>query len=79
MQDYVHVTVKEIVEKINDKYFLPDIQRDFVWNPIQVYTLFDSLLRDYPISTLLFWKLNGQYLDEYKIKKLKFVNNLNLE
>lgn len=77
MQDYARETVKNIVEKINDKYFLPDIQRDFVWKPIQVYTLFDSLLRDYPISTLLFWKLNGQYLDEHNIKKLRFVNKSN--
>jgi uncharacterized protein with ParB-like and HNH nuclease domain len=74
MQDYSRETVKNIIEKINDKYFLPDIQRNFVWKPIQVYTLFDSLLRDYPISTLLFWKLDGQYIDENKIKKLKFVN-----
>lgn len=74
MQDYARETVKNIVEKINDKYFLPDIQRDFVWKPIQVYTLFDSLLRDYPISTLLFWKLNGKYLEEKNIKKLKFVD-----
>jgi uncharacterized protein with ParB-like and HNH nuclease domain len=77
MQDYARETVKNIVEKINDKYFLPDIQRDFVWKPIQVYTLFDSLLRDYPISTLLFWKLDGQYLDKNNIKKLKFVNRSN--
>lgn len=77
MQDYIRDTVKNIIEKINDKYFLPDIQRDFVWKPIQVYTLFDSLLRDYPINTLLFWKLNGQYLENNKIKKLKFVNKSN--
>jgi len=77
MQDYVRETVKNIVEKINDKYFLPDIQRDFVWKPNQVYLLFDSLLRDYPISTFLFWKLNGQYLDEHNIKKLRFVNKSN--
>jgi uncharacterized protein with ParB-like and HNH nuclease domain len=77
MQDYARETVKNVVDKINDKYFLPDIQRDFVWKPIQVYTLFDSLLRDYPISTLLFWNLNGKYIDENKIKKLKFVNKSN--
>ncbi len=77
MQDYARETVKNIVDKINDKYFLPDIQRDFVWKPIQVYTLFDSLLRDYPINTLLFWKLDGKYLEKNKIKKLKFVSKSN--
>lgn len=77
MQDYARETVKNIVDKINDKYFLPDIQRDFVWKPMQVYTLFDSLLRDYPIGTLLFWKLDGEYLEKNKIKKLRFVNKSN--
>lgn len=77
MQDYLRDTVKNIIEKINDKYFLPDIQRDFVWKPLQVYTLFDSLLRDYPINTLLFWKLNGEYLENKNIKKLKFVSKSN--
>jgi uncharacterized protein with ParB-like and HNH nuclease domain len=52
---------------------LPDIQRNFVWKPEQVYTLFDSIMRDYPISTFLFWKQNGAYLRKEKIKKLEFV------
>jgi uncharacterized protein with ParB-like and HNH nuclease domain len=73
MQDYIRDTINNIIEGVNDKIFLPDIQRNFVWKPIQVYTLFDSLLRDYPISTFLFWKMNGKYLDSEKIKKLKFV------
>ena len=77
MQDYLRETVKNIVEKINDKYFLPDIQRDFVWKPSQVYILFDSLLRDYPISTFLFWKLDGKFLEQNKIKKIRFVNRSN--
>ena len=71
---YIRDSINNIVEKVNDKIFLPDIQRNFVWKPIQVYTLFDSLLRDYPISTFLFGKLNGKYLEKEKIKKLKFVN-----
>lgn len=74
MQDYIRVPVREIIEGINKQYFLPDIQRDFVWKPTQVYTLFDSLLRNYPISTFLLWKLKGEYLEKEKIKKLKFVS-----
>jgi uncharacterized protein with ParB-like and HNH nuclease domain len=75
MPHYLRGTVKNIIENINDIYFLPDIQRDFVWTPLQIYTLFDSLLRNYPINTLLFWRLNGNYLEENKIKKLRFVSN----
>jgi len=77
MQDYIRESINNIVESINDKFYLPDIQRNFVWKPIQVYTLFDSLLRDYPISTFLFWKLKGNYLEKEKIKKLKFVSQSN--
>jgi uncharacterized protein with ParB-like and HNH nuclease domain len=73
MHDYIRDSIKNIIEDVNDKIFLPDIQRDFVWKPVQVYSLFDSLLRDYPISTFLFWKLNGKFIQDKEIKKLKFV------
>lgn len=73
MQDYERKAVPEVVEEINRRYFLPDIQRNFVWKPEQVYTLFDSIMRDYPISTFLFWKQSGAFLKKEKIKKLEFV------
>jgi uncharacterized protein with ParB-like and HNH nuclease domain len=73
MQDYERKSVLEVVGEINRKYFLPDIQRNFVWKPEQVYTLFDSIMRDYPISTFLFWKQSGEFLKKEKIKKLEFV------
>lgn len=85
MQDYERKSISEVVEEINRKYFLPDIQRDFVWKPNQVYALFDSILRDYPISTFLFWKQYGEYIKKENIKKLEFVktsqdkNNENTE
>ncbi len=74
MQDYLRESISDIVSGINDKYFLPDIQRNFVWKPEQVCVLFDSIMRDYPISTFLFWKIKGEYLEEEGIKKLKFVS-----
>ncbi len=74
MQDYIRESIDSIVKDVNDKIYLPDIQRNFVWKPIQVYMLFDSLLRDYPISTFLFWKLKGNYIEKEEIKKLKFVS-----
>ncbi len=73
MQDYERKSISEVIEELNKKYFLPDIQRDFVWKPEQVYTLFDSIMRDYPISTFLFWKLDGKYLQSENLKKLEFV------
>lgn len=79
MQDYSRKSIYEMIEEINDSCFLPDIQRNFVWKPIQVYSLFDSLLRNYPISTFLFWKLKGKYLEKEGIKKLEFVKQSNLK
>lgn len=45
--------IQQIQEK---KLLLPHIQRPFVWDKEQMQRLFDSLMRDYPIQTMLFWK-----------------------
>lgn len=82
MKEYEKRSISEIVEEVNRIYFLPDIQRDFVWKPEQVYKLFDSILREYPIGTFLFWILKGEFLQREKIKKLEFPllsDNENLE
>lgn len=34
---------------------LPDLQRPFVWAPVKVRDLFDSMYRGYPVGHLLFW------------------------
>ena len=43
---------------INQQYgmFLPYIQRDFVWNEERIYSLLDSLMRGYPMGTILIWE-----------------------
>lgn len=68
-------TIYKIIEGVNEKYFLPDIQRPFVWKPDQIYALFDSIMRKYPINTFLFWQVGKEYLSENKIKRFKFVQN----
>ena len=35
---------------------LPEIQRRYVWKPTQVAKLIESLYREYPTGSLLFWK-----------------------
>jgi hypothetical protein len=45
-----------IMDQINRDVFLPHIQRPFVWDEDQMVCLFDSLMRGFPIQTLLFWK-----------------------
>lgn len=60
-------TIKSILEDINaNKYLLPSIQREFVWSTEQIEKLFDSLMRDYPISSFLFWEVRGEGIQNYK-------------
>lgn len=52
------ITIQEAVENISRrKYLLPAIQRDLVWDTSQIERLFDSLMRDYPIGSFLFWNV----------------------
>lgn len=69
-------SIRKIVACLNNKeqeggYWLPNIQRHFVWSEGQVERLFDSLMREYPISTLLIWKTKSniryrKFIDNYK-------------
>jgi hypothetical protein len=54
-----------LLEEINATLFLPHIQRPFVWEEEQMLRLFDSLMRNYPIQTLLFWRTK----DEIKARR----------
>jgi len=49
-----------LIEEINTNLYLPHIQRPFVWSEEQIEKLFDSLMRSYPIQTLLFWRTADQ-------------------
>ena len=61
------VTIREAVDCVHKKdYLLPAIQREFVWNTYQIERLFDSLMRDYPISSFLFWKVKKNSIKNYQ-------------
>ncbi|WQW67529.1 DUF262 domain-containing protein [Helicobacter pylori] len=71
--------IKEVVDGLNDRYFLPDIQREYVWlkkaDEKKIEQLFDSILRGYPIGSFLFWKLQKEDIaksDEQDSDKLNF-------
>lgn len=56
-------TLPELLELINTKTIdIPTIQRGFVWGIHQIEKLWDSLLRGYPIGTLVFNEQNNQLL-----------------
>jgi hypothetical protein len=40
----------------NGILMIPDLQREYVWEPMQIIRLIDTLLREWPYSTLLLWK-----------------------
>ena len=54
-------------------HFLPAIQREFVWDPDRVVMLFDSVLRRYPIGSLLFWRLKNEHVGRWEF--YEFVKN----
>lgn len=69
------ISIRKIVNDINEGkadgggLWLPNIQRPFVWTEEQICRLFDSILREYPISTLLVWKTHSA------IRRRKFIDN----
>ncbi|WP_024338926.1 GmrSD restriction endonuclease domain-containing protein [Bradyrhizobium japonicum] len=67
-------SLRKIVSYLNNPdedggFWLPNIQRPFVWNEEQTCRLFDSILREYPISTLLVWKTRSN------IRCRRFIDN----
>ena len=68
------LSLRKIVSYLNDPdedggFWLPNIQRPFVWSEDQICRLFDSILREYPISTLLVWKTKA------RARRRKFIDN----
>ncbi len=66
---YTTTTIEQVVDQINRSYFLPAIQRPYVWEPEQIVALFDSLLKGYPISSFLFWELKPENRRNWEIYK----------
>lgn len=67
-------TIRKMVTYLNNEdkdggFWLPNIQRPFVWNEDQIERLFDSIMREYPIGALLIWRTNS------KIRRRKFIDN----
>ncbi len=68
-------TIRKAVSYLNNEesdgggWWLPNIQRPFVWREDQIARLFDSIMRQYPISTLLVWRTKSE------IKRRRFIDN----
>lgn len=64
---YRSESIAVAITRMNRQYFLPAIQREFVWKPEQIVQLFDSILRGYPISSFLFWELKPENRDKWQV------------
>jgi len=67
-------TIRKMINHLNNAeadggFWLPNIQRPFVWSEAQIEKLFDSIMRQYPISTFLIWRTKNE------IKHRKFLDN----
>ncbi|GAA8668358.1 DUF262 domain-containing protein [Helicobacter pylori] len=76
---FLDKSIKDVVGELNVRYFLPDIQREYVWlkkaDEKKIEQLFDSILRGYPIGSFLFLKLQKEDIaksDEQDSDKLNF-------
>jgi hypothetical protein len=49
-----------------NRWVLPAIQREFVWNDEQICRLFDSMMRGYPFGTFLFWQIEPGAASKFK-------------
>lgn len=54
--NYLPQSLFRLIEQINHSLYLPHIQRPFVWDEEQMIRLFDSLMRNFPVQTILLWK-----------------------
>lgn len=70
---YASRTIGAVVDDVNRSYFLPAIQRPFVWSSAQIVTLFDSLLKGYPISSFMFWAVDEATKAE--LRCYRFIEN----
>lgn len=61
-------TIKGTLDEIQrHDLVLPAIQREFVWRPEQICRLFDSLMQGYPFGTFLYWRVDPENSDKFKI------------
>ncbi|MDE0242534.1 MAG: DUF262 domain-containing protein [bacterium] len=61
------VSIADTLREIEShEIVLPAIQREFVWQPEQIYNLFDSLMQGYPFGTFLYWKVKQEHNERYQ-------------
>lgn len=85
---YKPISIREAVRNINEIWFLPAIQRPYDWGERTkkeqfISKLFDSLIRRYPIGTLIIWETKQKipfrdFLADYNSEKLAKIRDKGL-
>lgn len=58
-------TIQWLVDELNSgKYFLPSFQRQYVWDEDEIKDLIDSIIKNYPIGTIILWKPSTTSISE---------------
>lgn len=75
----MEVTIKKAIENILQKeWLIPDFQRDFVWDKDRITNLWDSIMRGYPIASLLLWEIQSGQSVQSLCRFYPFVANQDL-
>ncbi|MEX2493122.1 MAG: DUF262 domain-containing protein, partial [Nitrospirales bacterium] len=65
------MTILQAIRNIDGNlYLLPSIQREFTWWEDQIRWLFDSLMQNYPINSLLLWRVEGDTKSKFKFYEI---------
>lgn len=66
--EYQPIRIVDIIKNVNkNNWFLPAIQREFVWGPDQIERLFDSIMADFPIGSFLLWKVENEHKGDWSV------------
>jgi hypothetical protein len=75
--EYRATRIVDVIRDLNRDMFLPDIQREFVWDTSAIERLFDSIMSDFPIGSFLFWKVLNENKNDWGI--YEFIKNFDKE
>ena len=84
--NYEGISIREAMERINapnNGWFLPNIQRQYVWGSRDssegyICLLLDSLFRGYPIGGLVLWETDArvpfrEFLEDYNVDSVAMI------
>lgn len=59
-RDYMPLFLEKVA---SGNYLVPKFQRDFVWTSTQIVDLFDSILKGFPIGSIIMWRPENERFD----------------